>query len=105
MACQRPTCGDYDAVPDKVAGCRDRATILTLVMTGRRRTEVIELKADDITTEGERAFYSYCGKGGKSGHREAAASSLRGDPRDAGRRRQGAGDDAARGVALAGRCR
>ncbi len=57
-------------IPDTVAGRRDRAIILTLVLTGRRRSEVINLKAKDITVEDERAFYSYRGKGGKLGRRE-----------------------------------
>ncbi len=57
-------------VPDTVAGRRDRAIILTLVLTGRRRSEVINLKAKDISVEDERAFYSYRGKGGKQGRRE-----------------------------------
>ncbi|MEO6045003.1 MAG: tyrosine-type recombinase/integrase [Tepidiformaceae bacterium] len=57
-------------IPDTVAGRRDRAIVLTLVMTGRRRSEVINLKAKDVTVEDERAFYSYRGKGGKQGRRE-----------------------------------
>jgi site-specific recombinase XerD len=59
-----------DAIPDTVAGRRDRAIVLTLVLTARRRSEVINLKAGDITQEGETAFYSYRGKGGKRGRRE-----------------------------------
>jgi site-specific recombinase XerD len=58
------------AVPDTLAGRRDRAIILTLVMTARRRSEVINLKAGDISVEGAKAFYSYRGKGGKRGRRE-----------------------------------
>lgn len=57
-------------VPDTVAGRRDRAILLTLVLTGRRRAEVMGLKAGDISLEGETAFYSYRGKGGKRGRRE-----------------------------------
>jgi len=57
-------------IPDTVAGRRDRAIVLTLVMTGRRRSEVINLTAKDISVEGERSFYSYRGKGGKLGRRE-----------------------------------
>jgi site-specific recombinase XerD len=57
-------------VPDTVAGRRDRALILTFVLTGRRRSEVIGLTAGDISLEGETAFYSYRGKGGKRGRRE-----------------------------------
>jgi integrase/recombinase XerC len=57
-------------VPDTVAGRRDRALIVTFVLTGRRRTEVISLTAGDISIEGETVFYAYRGKGGKRGRRE-----------------------------------
>jgi site-specific recombinase XerD len=57
-------------VPDTVRGRRDRAILLTLVLTGRRRAEVIGLRAGNISVEGETAFYSYRGKGGKTGRRE-----------------------------------
>ncbi len=57
-------------VPDTLAGRRDRALLLTFVLTGRRRAEVIGLTAGDISVEGETAFYSYRGKGGKRGRRE-----------------------------------
>jgi integrase len=57
-------------VPDTLAGRRDRAILLTLVLTGRRRAEVIGLRAGDLTLEGETAFYAYRGKGGKGGRRE-----------------------------------
>jgi integrase/recombinase XerC len=57
-------------LPDSVAGRRDRALLLTFVLTGRRRAEVIGLTAGDISLEGETAFYSYKGKGNKRGRRE-----------------------------------
>src|SRR5450756_1216279 len=57
-------------VPDTVAGRRDRAILLTLVLTGRRRAEVIGLRAGDLSLEGETCFYAYRGKGGKRGRRE-----------------------------------
>jgi integrase/recombinase XerC len=57
-------------VPDTVAGRRDRAMLLTLVLTGRRRAEVVGLRAGDLSIEGETVFYSYRGKGGKRGRRE-----------------------------------
>jgi integrase/recombinase XerC len=57
-------------VPDTVPGRRDRAILLTLVLTGRRRAEVIGLKAGDLSIEGETCFYAYRGKGGKRGRRE-----------------------------------
>lgn len=74
-------------VPDTVAGRRDRALLLTFVMTGRRRTEVISLTAGDISIEGETAFYSYRGKAGKRGRRELprpAYEALRATLADAG---------------------
>jgi site-specific recombinase XerD len=57
-------------VPDTIAGRRDRALLLTFILTGRRRSEVIGLAAADINIEGETVFYSYRGKGGKRGRRE-----------------------------------
>ncbi len=57
-------------VPDTVAGRRDLALLLTFILTGRRRTEVIGLTAGDISVEAETVFYSYRGKGGKRGRRE-----------------------------------
>lgn len=57
-------------VPDSPVGLRDRAIIMTLVLTGRRRAEVIGMKAHDLNIEGDRTFYSYRGKGGKKGRRE-----------------------------------
>jgi integrase len=57
-------------LPDTVRGRRDRANLLTLLLTGRRRSEVINLKAGDLSVEGETVFYSYRGKGGKNGRRE-----------------------------------
>src|SRR5664280_1158472 len=57
-------------VPDTVRGRRDRAILLTLVLTGRRRAEVLNLTAGDLSIEGETAYYAYRGKGGKTGRRE-----------------------------------
>ena len=57
-------------VPDTRVGLRDRAIILTLTLTGRRRSEVIDLRAGDLTSEGSTVFYAYRGKGGKQGRRE-----------------------------------
>ncbi|MFQ6026322.1 MAG: tyrosine-type recombinase/integrase [Dehalococcoidia bacterium] len=51
-------------------GLRDRAIILVLTLTGRRRTEVLGLKAGDLSREGDTVYYSYRGKGGKTGKRE-----------------------------------
>jgi site-specific recombinase XerD len=57
-------------VPDSPVGLRDRAIILTLVLTGRRRAEVLDMKAGDLSVEGDRTYYTYRGKGGKCGRRE-----------------------------------
>src|SRR5271169_140545 len=40
-------------VPNTPSGLRDRAIILILVLTGRRRAEVMGMKAGDINVEGE----------------------------------------------------
>jgi site-specific recombinase XerD len=63
-------------VPDSSLGLRDRAIILTLVLTGRRRAEVIGMKAGNLFLDGDRAFYTYRGKGGKQGHRELPQPAL-----------------------------
>ena len=57
-------------IPDTPPGLRDRAIILTLVLTGRRRAEVFRMTAGDLTFDNEACFYSYRGKGGKTGRRE-----------------------------------
>jgi len=57
-------------VPDTVAGRRDRAILLVLLLTGRRRAEVFDLRAGDIDLAGDSVFYWYRGKGGKRGRRE-----------------------------------
>src|SRR5437870_4549748 len=56
-------------IPDSPAGLRDQALVITLALTGRRRTEVINLRAGDIIRTGG-LFYCYRGKGGKQGKRE-----------------------------------
>src|SRR6266571_9068840 len=57
-------------IPDTPTGLRDRALVLTLTFTGRRRAEVINLTAGSIVHEGDKVFYEYRGKGGKTGKRE-----------------------------------
>ena len=59
-----------EVLPLTPVGLRDRAIILTLTFTGRRRAEVLGMTAGSITFEGGRFFYSYKGKGGKNGRRE-----------------------------------
>ena len=57
-------------LPDTPVGLRDRAIILVLTLTGRRRTEVLSLKARDLVRDGDTVYYNYRGKGGKIGKRE-----------------------------------
>jgi len=57
-------------IPDTAGGLRDRAIVLTLTFTGRRRAEVMSLTAGSIVQEGNTVFYTYRGKGGKTGKRE-----------------------------------
>jgi integrase len=57
-------------IPSSPPGLRDRAIILTLVLTGRRRAEVFGMTAGDLSFENEVCFYCYRGKGGKTGRRE-----------------------------------
>lgn len=56
-------------IPETPEGLRDRAIVLTLVLTGRRRSEILNLRARDISTAGG-LFYTYRGKGGKKAKRE-----------------------------------
>jgi integrase/recombinase XerC len=60
-------------IPDTVAGRRDRALLLTFVLTGRRRAEVLSLTAGDLDVGEATVFYAYRGKGGKRGRRELPA--------------------------------
>ena len=63
-------------IPDTPPGLRDRAIILTLVLTGRRRAEVFRLTAGDLSFENDVCFYAYAGKGGKTGRRELPRPAL-----------------------------
>ena len=63
-------------LPDTPPGLRDRAIILTLVLTGRRRAEVFRLTAGDLSFENDICFYAYAGKGGKTGRRELPRPAL-----------------------------
>ena len=63
-------------IPDSVKGRRDLAIVLTLVLTGRRRSEVINLTAGDISFDDSAAFYRYVGKGGVRGRRELPRPAL-----------------------------
>ena len=63
-------------IPDTLKGRRDLAIVLTLVLTGRRRSEVINLTAGDIAFDDSAAFYRYLGKGGVRGRRELPRPAL-----------------------------
>ncbi len=63
-------------VPCSPVGLRDRAIILTLVLTGRRRAEVLGMKVGNLSSEGETVYYTYSGKGGKKGCRELPRPAL-----------------------------
>ena len=56
--------------PETPTGLRDRAIILTLVLTVRRRAEVLNLRAGNLSLDEETVFYEYRGKGAKRGRRE-----------------------------------
>ena len=66
-----------EAIPSNPVGMRDRAIILTLTLTGRRRAEVLNLKARDLSVEGDAVLYSYRGKGGKYGKRDLPQPAFR----------------------------
>ena len=53
-----------EAIPDTFKGRRDRAIILSLVMTGRRKSEVINVRHGDISIDDGTSFWAYRGKGG-----------------------------------------
>ena len=59
-----------DAIPKTKAGLRDSAIVLTLTLTGRRRTEVLSLTRGDLSEDGGAVYYNYRGKGGKRAKRE-----------------------------------
>ena len=62
-------------IPDTRSGLRDRAIILMLVLTGRRRSKVLNLTAGDMEL-GDPPQYCYRGKGGKRGRRELPRPAL-----------------------------
>ena len=66
-----------DVIPGSPVGLRDRAIILTLTLTGRRRSEVLNLTANDLIQDGDAVYYTYRGKGGKRGKRELPQPALK----------------------------
>ncbi len=61
------------AIPNTPAGIRDRAIVLTMVLSGLRRQEVMNLQGGDLTQDGGRVFYNVRAKGGIERHRELPA--------------------------------
>ena len=67
-----------DTIPQTPAGARDRAIILTSVLTGLRRAEVMGLRAGDITQDGPVTYYHVTRtKGGYDRRRELPAPAYR----------------------------
>lgn len=62
-----------DATPDNLTGIRDRAAILTFVLTGIRRSELLSLTAGDLTLDDGTPMYRVRVKGGKIRRRELPA--------------------------------
>lgn len=60
------------AVPETPAGQRDRAAIVTFVLTGLRRSEVLGMRRQDLTTNGG-VYYTVRIKGGGQRRRELPA--------------------------------
>ena len=63
-------------IPDSPLGLRDRAIILTLVLTRTSASGGDRIKARNIILDGDTAYYTYRGKGGKQGHRELPQPAL-----------------------------
>ena len=63
-------------LPDTPQGLRDRAIILTLTLTGRRRSEVFRMTAGDLSFENGVCFYSTEAKAEKTGRRELPQPAL-----------------------------
>lgn len=62
-----------EAVPATPSGARDRALIITAVLTGLRRAELLALRAGDLERRGGAVFYHVRTKGGSLRHRELPA--------------------------------
>jgi site-specific recombinase XerD len=63
-----------EAIPDTKAGRRDRAAIITILLTGLRRAEVFSLRAGDLEGSGEQLTYAVRVKGGHTRRRELPAA-------------------------------
>lgn len=68
-----------EQIPDTRAGRRDRAVIVTILLTGMRRAEVFSLRAGDVDGSGEQLAFNVRVKGGRVRRRElpgAAAAAI-----------------------------
>lgn len=61
------------SIPETPAGARDTAIIVTAVLTGLRRAELLALRADDLERRGGSVYYHVRTKGGSLRHRELPA--------------------------------
>lgn len=61
------------ATPRTPAGARDRAAIITAVLTGLRRTEILSLTRGSLEHRAGRVYYATRTKGGHMRHRELPA--------------------------------
>jgi hypothetical protein len=57
------------AIPQTPSGMRDRAIVLTAVLTGLRRSEITSLRVGDLSRNGH-VYYRVRAKGGTNRHRE-----------------------------------
>lgn len=62
--------------PQTPAGARDRALIVTAVLTGLRRAEVLALRAGDLEHRAGATYYHVRTKGGHERHRELPAPAV-----------------------------
>lgn len=63
-----------EAIPDTPAGRRDRAVVVTILLTGMRRAEVFSLRGADVEGSGEQLVYTVRVKGGRTRRREMPAA-------------------------------
>ena len=94
-----------DFIPDNPIGLRDRAIILTLILTGRRRAEVLNLKVSDLIQDGEAVLLQLPGQGWQTWQAGVAPARIQGHTAGPGGIRQGSRHHEARRVPVAIQCR
>lgn len=65
-----------DAIPDSPSGARDAGLIVTALLTGLRRAELLALRAGDLERRGSSVYYHVRTKGGSLRHRELPEDAL-----------------------------